>query len=108
VAPTDAQAVQDCRAAFTAWFYNINFLWAKAGSNRLDFIANYDQLLDTGVFIAGSPQTVRERVQHEVAESGINYFCCIFAFGDLSHAQVMRSMHLFAEEVMPAFTPQVV
>ncbi|MBI3330207.1 MAG: LLM class flavin-dependent oxidoreductase [Nitrospinae bacterium] len=102
-APSDAQAEQECRAAFKAWFYNINFLWAQAGSNRLDFISNFDKLLDTGVLIAGSPQTVRERVEREVNESGINYFCSIFAFGDLSHAQVMASMRLFVQEVMPAF-----
>jgi alkanesulfonate monooxygenase SsuD/methylene tetrahydromethanopterin reductase-like flavin-dependent oxidoreductase (luciferase family) len=102
VAPTDAQAEQECRAAFQAWFAHINFLWAKAGSNRLDFIANFDQLLETGVFIAGSPQTVAEQVQRQVTASGINYFCAIFAFGDFSHAQVMASMRLFVEEVMPA------
>jgi alkanesulfonate monooxygenase SsuD/methylene tetrahydromethanopterin reductase-like flavin-dependent oxidoreductase (luciferase family) len=103
VAPTDTQAVQDCRAAFNAWFYNINFLWAQAGSNRLEFISNFDKLLDTGVLIAGSPPTVREQVRREVEGSGINYFCSIFAFGDLSHAQVMASMRLFVQEVIPAF-----
>ena len=105
VAPTDGQAVRDCRAAFAAWFDNINFLWAQAGSNRLDFIANFDRLLDTGVFIAGSPQTVRAQVRREVEESGINYFCCIFAFGNLRHAQAMASMQLFVQEVMPALIP---
>jgi alkanesulfonate monooxygenase SsuD/methylene tetrahydromethanopterin reductase-like flavin-dependent oxidoreductase (luciferase family) len=103
VAPTDGQAVKECQAAFNAWFYNINFLWAQAGSNRLDFISNFDKLLDTGVLIAGSPQTVREQVRRQVEESGINYLCCIFAFGNLSHEQVMASMRLFVEEIMPTF-----
>ncbi len=103
VAPTDAQAEAECRKAFKAWFYNINYLWAEAGSDRLDFIADIDQLLGGGVMIAGSPQTVRQQVQEAVDTSGVNYFCSVFAWGDLSHEQVMRSTRLFAEEVMPAF-----
>jgi hypothetical protein len=31
-----------------------------------------------------------------------NYFCCIFAFGNFTHEQVMASMRLFAQEVMPS------
>ena len=33
---------------------------------------------------------------------GVNYFCPIFAFGNLRHEQVMTSMRLFVQEVMPA------
>lgn len=103
VAPTDEQAVKECRAAFQAWFYNINYLWAQAGSNRLDFFRDFDDLLAKEVILAGSPQTVREQVKRTVEDSGINYFCAIFAFGDLTHEQMMRSMDLFVQEVMPAF-----
>jgi alkanesulfonate monooxygenase SsuD/methylene tetrahydromethanopterin reductase-like flavin-dependent oxidoreductase (luciferase family) len=103
VAPTDEQAVKECCAAFGNWFYNINYLWDKAGSNHLDFIRNFDDLLTKEVVIAGSPQSVQQQVQRTVDESGINYFCAIFAFGNLRHQQVMKSMELFVEEVMPAF-----
>jgi hypothetical protein len=34
---------------------------------------------------------------------GIDHFNCSFYFGDLNQKQVLRSMRLFAEEVMPAF-----
>lgn len=102
VAPTDAQAEKECRAAFQAWFGNINYLWAQAGSDRLDFISDIDALLGNHVIIAGSPQTVRKHVQEAVDTSGVNYFCAVFAWGDLRHEQVMTSIRLFAEEVMPA------
>lgn len=101
VAPTDEQAISECRAAFAAWFYNINWLWDQAGSNFLDFVRNFDDLLPREIVIAGSPQTVREQVQRAVDETGINYFCSIFSWGDLTHRQVMRSMELFVKEVMP-------
>jgi len=34
---------------------------------------------------------------------GISHFNCSFWFGDLEQARVLRSMELFAREVMPAF-----
>ncbi len=102
VALTDHQAEEDSKAAFTAWFRNINFLWAQAGSNRLDFISSFDALKNNEVIIAGSPQTVREQVKRAIEETGCNYFCCIFAFGNLTHEQVMTSIRLFVEGVMPS------
>jgi hypothetical protein len=32
----------------------------------------------------------------------MNYLLCIFSFGDLAPAHAMRSLQLFAREVMPA------
>ena len=105
IAETDEQALRECRAAFQAWFHNINFLWNKAGSDFLNFIRDFDSQLAQGVFIAGSPTTVREQVQQAVDETGINYFCSIFAWGDLTPQQVSQSMDLFVGEVMPHITP---
>lgn len=49
----------------------------------------------------GSPQGVREQVQWSVDQTGNNYFCSIFAWGDLTHQQAMPSMDLFVDEAMP-------
>ena len=105
VAPTDEQAEAECRAAFQAWFHNINFLWNKAGSDSLSFVRDFDGLFAQQIVIAGSPETVREQVQRAVDETGINYFCSIFAWGDFTPQQVMRSIQLFADEVMPNIKP---
>ena len=61
-----------------------------------------DDLLEQFAVI-GTPDTcIRQlRALHEAM--GIDHFNCSFWFGDLTQAQVLRSMHLFAEEVMPAF-----
>ncbi len=41
----------------------------------------------------------------EAAEaSSATYFVCDFAFGSISHAEAMRSVELFASEIMPAFS----
>jgi alkanesulfonate monooxygenase SsuD/methylene tetrahydromethanopterin reductase-like flavin-dependent oxidoreductase (luciferase family) len=55
-----------------------------------------------GVALAGSPVAVREYLDEYVA-TGANYFVCSFQWGDLTHAQAMRSIELFAAEVMPRY-----
>jgi alkanesulfonate monooxygenase SsuD/methylene tetrahydromethanopterin reductase-like flavin-dependent oxidoreductase (luciferase family) len=62
-----------------------------------------DERLEKEGMLIGSPSTVRETIVRPVAEGGINYLNCLFAFGGLSHERVMRSMRLFTKEVMPAF-----
>jgi alkanesulfonate monooxygenase SsuD/methylene tetrahydromethanopterin reductase-like flavin-dependent oxidoreductase (luciferase family) len=56
-----------------------------------------------GVALAGTPDAVREYMDEYIA-TGANYFVCSFQWGDLSHAQAMRSIELFATEVMPKYT----
>ena len=39
----------------------------------------------------------------QVEATGSNYFVSWLAFGDMTHAESLRSLELFAREVMPAF-----
>jgi alkanesulfonate monooxygenase SsuD/methylene tetrahydromethanopterin reductase-like flavin-dependent oxidoreductase (luciferase family) len=55
-----------------------------------------------GVALAGSPAAVREYMD-EYLTTGANYFVCSFQWGTLTHAQAMRSIELFATEVMPHY-----
>ena len=55
-----------------------------------------------GVALAGTPAAVREYMD-EYLETGANYFVCSFQWGDIQHDQAMRSIELFATEVMPAY-----
>ena len=54
------------------------------------------------LIIVGDPARVREKLLRLRAETGMDGFVGIFAFGRLSHEQVSHSLRLFAEEVMPA------
>jgi len=54
------------------------------------------------VTLAGSPAAVREYLDEYIA-TGANYFVCSFQWGDLTHAQAMRSIELFTAEVMPRY-----
>src|SRR5262250_2944964 len=55
-----------------------------------------------GVALAGTPRPVLEYMEEYVA-TGANYFVCSFQWGDISHADAMRSIELFATEVMPRY-----
>ena len=55
-----------------------------------------------GVALAGTPAAVREYMDEYLA-TGANYFVCSFQWGNLTHAQAMRSIDLFATEIMPRY-----
>jgi alkanesulfonate monooxygenase SsuD/methylene tetrahydromethanopterin reductase-like flavin-dependent oxidoreductase (luciferase family) len=61
-----------------------------------------DDLLDRFLVI-GTPDTVIRQIGRVRDAVGITHFNCSFWFGDLAQARVLRSMELFAREVMPAF-----
>ena len=48
------------------------------------------------------PKTVTAFLQAQLAETGCNYVVGQFAFGDLTRDECLRSIELFADEVMPA------
>jgi alkanesulfonate monooxygenase SsuD/methylene tetrahydromethanopterin reductase-like flavin-dependent oxidoreductase (luciferase family) len=61
-----------------------------------------DELLDR-FLVVGTPDTVIRQIGRMRDEVGITHFNADFWFGDLEHARTIRSMELFASEVMPAF-----
>ncbi len=60
-----------------------------------------DDLLDRFLVI-GTPDTCIRQIKRIRELVGITHFNCSFWFGDLEHPRVLRSMELFAREVMPA------
>jgi alkanesulfonate monooxygenase SsuD/methylene tetrahydromethanopterin reductase-like flavin-dependent oxidoreductase (luciferase family) len=106
VAASDAEARALARPAYARWRRSMAQLWEErgtafplAGHLPLD----WDAAEAMGHGCAGSPATVREFVERETSEGGINYFVSAMAFGDLPLAAAIRSAKLFAQEVMPAF-----
>jgi luciferase family oxidoreductase group 1 len=61
-----------------------------------------DDLLDRFLVI-GTPDTCIRQIRRIRELVGITHFNCSFWFGDLEHARVLRSMEMFARDVMPAF-----
>jgi len=61
-----------------------------------------DDLLDR-FLVMGTPDTVIRQITRVKEMVGITHFNCSFWFGDLEHPRIMKSMRLFAKEVLPAF-----
>ena len=63
--------------------------------------ASYESELENAYF--GTPEQCVERIERLRDEHGIGYFGASMSFGSMEHSRVMRSMELFATEVMPKF-----
>jgi alkanesulfonate monooxygenase SsuD/methylene tetrahydromethanopterin reductase-like flavin-dependent oxidoreductase (luciferase family) len=51
--------------------------------------------------ITGAPGEVAQKLAEFIRATSINYLLCVFSFGDLAPAHALRSLELFAREVMP-------
>jgi alkanesulfonate monooxygenase SsuD/methylene tetrahydromethanopterin reductase-like flavin-dependent oxidoreductase (luciferase family) len=63
--------------------------------------ADLDYLLAHNLVFVGSPETVVQRVKAAAAEGVFNTLLGEFNFGMLAEEQVLRSIRLFGEEVIP-------
>jgi alkanesulfonate monooxygenase SsuD/methylene tetrahydromethanopterin reductase-like flavin-dependent oxidoreductase (luciferase family) len=108
VAETDDAALAIARRAYPRWRASFCWLFHRHGAEPR-IIGNYpltfDELaaLDNG--IAGSPRTVRDFLEREIAATGANYILSWFAFGDMTLDESLRSLALFASDVIPVFAP---
>ncbi len=113
VAPSLARTRKHPEASIMHYFrtlrdmYNTRQVRAMAHLPRLQELQarlqkmTYDQVLDT-IAIFGDPAYCIERLQWFKETFGMHQFICWFnPGGKLPHKQVMESMRLFAEKVMP-------
>ncbi len=102
VADTDEAALALARRAYPKWHEAFTFLPRRHGyTQRHPRPANFDALMAVGQGVAGSPASVATWLAREADEIGANYIVGQFAFGDLTPAELMRSVELFAKQVMP-------
>jgi alkanesulfonate monooxygenase SsuD/methylene tetrahydromethanopterin reductase-like flavin-dependent oxidoreductase (luciferase family) len=103
VAETDAAALAIARRAYPCWHDSFIFLHRMHGRlNVHPRPPTFDGLAEAGQGVAGAPATVAAFLRRELVETGSNYCVCQFAFGDLSQAEILRSIELFARDIMPA------
>jgi len=104
VAESDAAAMTIARRAYLHWRTSFSQAWELNGAlpNSPLRRDSFDALIAQGQGIAGSPETVRDFLAAQTEESGVNYIVGQFCFGDLTLDEMLRSVGLFAAEVMPA------
>ncbi|MFL6796983.1 MAG: LLM class flavin-dependent oxidoreductase [Xanthobacteraceae bacterium] len=103
---TDDEALTVARRAYPLWHRHFHHLFRKHGTSPAggERPPQFDQIKDGGRGIAGSPATVIAMIKSQMEQAGTNYFVGQFAFGDLTPAEVRRTLDLFTREVMPVFT----
>jgi alkanesulfonate monooxygenase SsuD/methylene tetrahydromethanopterin reductase-like flavin-dependent oxidoreductase (luciferase family) len=79
-------------ASFDSWY---------ARAPRL-FAMSFDELVDSGMVLAGAPQTVARQILRLGEEVDLAMLVLMFQYGGMPHDLVTRSLRLFADEVMPA------
>jgi alkanesulfonate monooxygenase SsuD/methylene tetrahydromethanopterin reductase-like flavin-dependent oxidoreductase (luciferase family) len=105
VADSDEEAERIARPAHEAWFENLAWLWKVRGTfPPIAIAADYDQAKAAGTLVVGGPATVRRILTAQADRCGHDYLVLLLAFGSLTHRQHMRSLELFAAEVMPKLT----
>ncbi len=113
VAETEEQARRDSELALN-WTMDVN-QWRRSysrGSEVYDSLEDFRQtrselppsfeyLFQHRAFIGGPDQIIAKI--RALQDAGIGYFGCNFSFGGMPQDKVIKSMELFAREVMPAF-----
>lgn len=102
VADTDEQAMRLASRAYRPWFdsfIHLSRLRGRAQTHPRP--EQFEPLMERGQGIAGSPATVRKLLAAQIAETGCNYVVGQFAFGDMTRDEALRSIELFARDVMP-------
>ena len=104
VSDSDAKAIAIARRAYLRWrasFTQIHELHGTMPESPLR-VESFDNLVSQGQAIAGSPETVRAFLAAQIADSGSNYVVGQLCFGDLTLDEMLRSVELFGDQVMPA------
>jgi len=70
------------------------------GLRAIDF--DFDDLIDRGEFIIGSPAEVIEEIEEQYdAMGGIGFLITLLQFGSMPHEMVRENMERFADDVLP-------
>jgi len=97
VADTDAQARAELWPDYKGMRDRIG---AERGWPPMDR-AEFDQEADHGSLYVGAPQTVARKIAATVRALGLSRFEMKYSAGALSHARMMRSLELYATQVVP-------
>ena len=103
IADTDAEARRLAERAYPVWNASFNHLFKVYDRMpQHPRPPQFSAIEADGRGFCGSPATVTQIIRKQMAEAGADYFVGQFAFGDMTLAEMTRSVALFVDEVMPA------
>ena len=74
---------------------------AEAKREMLSGGKEMERLIETKMFICGSPNTVREILEDCHEKTGLEQLVCTLQFGTLPHELTVKNLEMFAREVAP-------
>ena len=102
IAETDQAASAAASRAYQRWNRNFWQLWDARGPRPYAYYPDtFEEAEKAGFGVAGSPAKVLETLSDQLGACEANYLVCRFSFGDLSLAEVTRSVELFSQAVAP-------
>jgi alkanesulfonate monooxygenase SsuD/methylene tetrahydromethanopterin reductase-like flavin-dependent oxidoreductase (luciferase family) len=107
VADSAAEATRFAKPAMENHLANLNWLRNKHGvtgpASRMNVPRGetYEACVADGSVIAGTPDQVNAEIERQAAELGINYLLTYMFLGTMALSDALRSLQLFATEVMP-------
>ncbi len=107
VAETDDKANAIAAPAVMHHLESLHWLWKKHG--HTDFVdrlrvpdgVKYEDLVEDGVMIAGSPSTVIDKIGKQASHLDINYLVGYMIFGNMTFDNALASLQMFQSDVMP-------
>src|SRR6266478_129624 len=108
VADTEAEAKRFGKPAMELHLAHLNWLRDKHGvtgpAARINVPrgATFEDCVADGSVISGTPARVREEIERQVRELGVNYLLTYLFMATMTLDEALRSLALFAREVMPA------
>ena len=98
VGETVEDAMRVARPAYKSWHMSLTKLFRENGVEGPKFargtLDTVEGSIAAGSDIVGDPATVCAEIERQIAALGINYMICQFYFGDMEHADAMRSVEL--------------
>ena len=76
---------------------------AEAKREMLSGGREMKRLMETRMFICGSPNTVREILEECQEKTHLEHLVCTLQFGTLPHSLTVKNLEMFATEVAPHF-----
>jgi len=78
------------------------WLAATSGKGGQSLVFGFEEALQNGTLIVGSPRTCSALIRRQRTEGKRGTLLAMFQFGSLPHKLAMKSIELFGKEVLPA------
>ena len=104
IADSVEEAVAVGKPAYDHWYASLTKLQRNHVAGPViakSMFEDVNEAVEKGLVLVGPPDAICEQLESQIEELGINYMTLGFYFGTLPHTKVMRSLELFASEIMP-------